>query len=64
VGIYAVGVAGNPLKNITLKNVTVLSTPCDQIVDNAVNLIYNGVHINGVIIEKPVNTGVVKLHTD
>jgi hypothetical protein len=31
VGIYAVGVEGNPLKNITLKNVTVLNTPGDEV---------------------------------
>ena len=64
VGIYAIGVAGNPLKNISLKNVTVLNTPKDQLIDNAENLTYKGVKINGINLTKPVNTGVIKLHTD
>jgi len=64
VGIYAVGVTGNPLKNITLKNVIVLHTPQAQIVDNAENLKYFNVVINGVVVPKPVVTGVVALHSD
>jgi polygalacturonase len=64
VGIYAVGVQGNPLEHITLKNVTVLNTPRDEVVDNAENLKYFNVSINGVALNKPVNTGVVMLHTD
>ena len=63
-GIYAVGVEGNPLKNISLKNVTILHTPLDEVVSNAENLTYNGVRINGRLLQKPVVTGVVKLHTD
>ncbi|MDB5136881.1 MAG: pgl 5 [Mucilaginibacter sp.] len=64
VGIYAVGVQGNPLKNIILKNVIVLGTAGDEVVDNAENLKYNGVLINGHALTKPINTGVVALHTD
>ena len=64
VGIYAVGVAGNPLKNISLKNVTVHNTPKSEIIDNAKNLNYSEVRINGVVLMKPTNTGVVMLHTD
>jgi polygalacturonase len=64
VGIYAVGVQGNPLKNITLKNVTVLNTPRNEVVDNAESLKYFNVSINGAALDKPVNTGVVMLHTD
>jgi polygalacturonase len=63
-GIYAVGVQGNPLQNITLKKVTILKTPKDQVVDNAENLKYEDVNINGVLIPKPVVTGPVTLHTD
>src|SRR5579872_3657444 len=43
VGIYAVGVTGNPLRNISLKNATVLSTPRNEVVDNAENLTYKNV---------------------
>ena len=64
VGIYAVGVEGNPLKNITLKNVTVLNTPRDEVIDFAEGLKYFGVVINGVGLKKAVNTGVVALKTD
>lgn len=64
VGIYAVGVQGNPLKNIALKNVTVLHTPKDEIIDNAEHLTYSNVSVNGHILAKPTNTGVVMLHTD
>ena len=64
VGIYAVGVQGNPLKNITLKKVTVHKTPVNEIIDNAENLTYNEVSINGINLKKPTNTGVIKLHTD
>jgi polygalacturonase len=64
VGIYAVGVQGNPLQNISLKNVKVRRTPKDQIVDNANNLRYDNVVINGVEVPKPVVTGPVALHTD
>ncbi|HWZ15567.1 MAG TPA: glycoside hydrolase family 28 protein [Mucilaginibacter sp.] len=64
VGIYAVGVAGNPLKNIALKNVIVQHTPKDEIIDNAEHLTYSNVSVNGHILAKPTNTGVVMLHTD
>jgi hypothetical protein len=64
VGIYAVGVAKNPLKNINLRNVTVFNTPKDQIMDNADNLTYENVLINSVRLEQPVNTGAITLHTD
>jgi len=64
VGIYAVGVQGNPLKNISLKNVSVIKTPRAEVIDNAENLTYNGVKINGTVLTKPTNTGVILLHTD
>ncbi len=64
VGIYAVGVEGNTLKNIILKNVAVLNTPGDEVVAFAEELKYFGVVINGVRLAKPVNTGVVALKTD
>lgn len=64
VGIYAVGVEGNPLKNILLKNVTVMDTPRDEVVYLADGLKYFGVVINRVKLAKPVDTGVVALKTD
>jgi polygalacturonase len=64
VGIYAVGKKDNPLKNINLKKVTVLKTPKPEVIDNAVNLTYNGVLVNGTKLIKPTNTGVITLHTD
>lgn len=64
VAIYAVGVTGNPLQNISLKNVTVLHTPKDQIIDNIKDVRYENVVINGVIVPKPLVTGVVTLKTD
>jgi len=64
VGIYAVGVAGNPLKNIYLSRVTVLKTPRAEIIDNAENLTYKAVKINGTNLAKPTDTGVITLHTD
>lgn len=64
VGIYAVGVAGNPLKNISLKNVKIHSTPREQVVDNAEHLTYDAVIINGHGLSKPITTGAIKLHTD
>ena len=64
VGIYAVGVKDQPLEDIHLKTVIVLKTPKDQVVDFVKNLIYDNVVINGKPLEKPVITGVVKLHTD
>jgi len=63
-GIYAVGVAGNPLKNIRLKKVTIYHTPVAEVVDNAQNLTYESVMINGRVLSKPAVTGVMKLHTD
>jgi len=64
VAIYAVGIKGKPLENISLKNVTVEHTPKDQIIDNILNLTYENVRVNGVNVPKPVITGVVMLHTD
>ncbi|MDF2431924.1 MAG: hypothetical protein JWP44_1555 [Mucilaginibacter sp.] len=64
VAIYAVGVKDYPLENISLKNVTVLSTPKDEIIDNIRNLKYENVLVNGTSLKKPVITGIVKLHTD
>jgi len=64
VAIYAVGIQGKPLQNISLKNVTVEHTPKDQIIDNILNLTYDNVRVNGLIVPKPVITGVVMLHTD
>ena len=63
-GIYAVGIPGNPLKNIYLKKVTVSSTPVKEVISNAVNLSYDDVVINGTPLSKPENTGVIRLHTD
>jgi polygalacturonase len=64
VAIYAVGVKGNPLQNISLKNVTVLHTPKDQIIDNIQDVRYDNVVVNGVNVPKPVVAGVVRLKTD
>jgi len=64
VGIYAVGVEGNPLKNIALSRVTVLHTPKTEVIFNAENLTYKEVKINGNTLLKPTNTGVITLHTD
>jgi hypothetical protein len=59
-----VGVKGNPLQNISLKNVTILHTPVAQVVGNAENLKYQKVTVNGKVLAKPVITGPVALHTD
>jgi len=64
VGIYAVGVDGNPLKNIALSGVTILHTPRPEVIYNADNLTYKGVKINGNDLLKPTDTGVITLHTD
>ena len=63
-GIYAVGVDGNPLKNIALSRVTVLQTPKPEVIYNAENLTYEDVKINGNTLLKPINTGIITLHTD
>jgi polygalacturonase len=63
-GIYAVGVDGNPIKNVSLKKVNVTSTPVPEVIDNVVNMTYNSVSVAGHALSKPVNTGVIKLHTD
>lgn len=63
-GIYAVGVPGNPLKNIYLEKVTVSNTPVKEAISNAVNLSYDDVVINGTHLYKPANTGIIRLHTD
>jgi polygalacturonase len=63
-GIYAVGIKGNPLRNIVLKNVRILKTPIAQVIANAENLSYSNVTVNGKLLDKPVITGPVTLHTD
>jgi len=63
-GIYAVGVDGHPLQNITIKKATILSTPQAQVIVNTQNLTFDHVSINGQIYNEPTNTGVVKLKTD
>jgi len=63
-GIYAVGVDGQPLKNITLSKINITKTPKDEVITNTENLIYNGVVVNGHILAKPTNTPVIQLHTD
>jgi polygalacturonase len=63
-GIYAVGVNGNPLKNISLKNVIIQKTQVPEVISNADNLTYNGVIINNITLSKPTNTSVFTLHTD
>lgn len=64
VAIYAVGVKKHPLENISLKKITVLRTPKDQIINNVQHLTYNNILINGVKVKKPVNTEITMLHTD
>ena len=64
VGIYAVGVEGNPLKNIALSKITVLQAARAEVIYNATNLTYKDVTINGKPLLKPTNTGVITLHTD
>lgn len=63
-GIYAVGVAGNPLKNISLQSVKIIKTPRDEVIYKAENLTYQNVYINSHPLTKPANTGVIQLHTD
>jgi len=63
-GIYAVGVDGNPLKNISLKNATILKVPRAEVIYNAENLTYDDVLVNGIKLAKPKNTEVITLHTD
>ncbi len=64
VGIYAVGVDGNPLKNISLQSVRVIKTPRDEVIYNAENLTYRSVYINNNALAKPTDTGVIQLHSD
>jgi polygalacturonase len=64
VGIYAVGVDGNPLRNISLQSVKVLKTPRDEVIYNAENLTYKSVYINSHALAKPTDTGIIQLHTD
>ncbi|WP_461453213.1 glycoside hydrolase family 28 protein [Mucilaginibacter sp.] len=63
-GIYAVGVDGQPLKNITLSKVNIIKTPRDEVITNTENLIYNGVTVNGRVLAKPTDSPVIQLHTD
>jgi polygalacturonase len=63
-GIYAVGVDGNTIKNVTLKKVTILKTPLAEVIYNIENWTYENVSINGAALPKPITTGVIKLHTD
>ena len=63
-GIYAVGVAGNPLKNIRLDNVQISKTPVAEVISNTENLTYSAVSVNGKTLAKPTDTGVIHLHTD
>lgn len=63
-GIYAVGVDGTPLMNITLTKVAITKAAKDEIIANTENLIYNGVSVNGHALAKPQNTNVIQLHTD
>ena len=63
-GIYAVGVDGQPLKNITLNEVNITKTPKDEVITNTENLTYKGVVVNGHDLAKPINTPVIHLHTD
>lgn len=64
VGIYAVGVDGHPLQNITITDVTVGNTPQVQIIHNVEGLRYQGININGKPVPAPVITGIIRLHTD
>ena len=64
VGIYAVGVEGMPLRNITLKNIQIEHTPAAQILDNVTGLSYEHVVINGKPVQPDFTSGKIKLHTD
>ena len=64
VAIYAVGVNGHPLRDIRLSNVTVRSTPRDQVIDNVEALTYDHVFVNRNLVTKSVVTGPVTLKTD
>jgi polygalacturonase len=63
VGIYAVGIPGMPLQDITIRNVRIDLAPRAQIVDKVQHLTYQNVVVNGKPLQVEV-TGKVKLHTD
>ena len=52
-GFYAVGIENHPLKNITLKNVTIEKTPLAYVLKNAENVVCENVSMNGELM--PVN---------
>ena len=47
VGIYLAGFEGYPLQNITLRNVTIDSTPVPYYLQNAENIVFDHVIVNG-----------------
>ncbi len=62
VGIYLSGFDGYPLKNITLKDITVDSTPISYNLQHVENTIFNQVKINGKLLDKsPVPSEIIQL---
>jgi len=61
-GIYLAGFEGYPLKNISLRNVTIDSTPVPYCLQNVENIIFDQVKINGKQLEiNPKPSEIIKL---
>ena len=61
-GIYINGFESYPLKDITLRNVTIESTPVPYCLQNAENVIFDNVNINGELLdEKPEPSEIIPL---
>lgn len=62
VGIFLSGFEGYPLLNITLKNITIGSTPTPYCMENVENVLFDNVLINGIVLDKsPVPKPIIKL---
>ena len=61
-GIYLSGIKERPLSNITLRNIQLLSVPVDYCLENAVNIAFDNVQINGKKLKKnPDSKPLIKL---
>jgi polygalacturonase len=62
VGIYMAGFEGYPLKDITLRDIIIESTPVPYCLENAENIQFDGVRINGKVLQQnPSPSRIIKL---
>jgi len=62
VGIYLAGFEGYPLKDITLRNVTIDSTPVPYCLQNVENVVFDHVIVNGKTLDtNPTPTEIINL---